>query len=102
MFTDSRQEMESTRSTAPCNLRPYEDESDLQVCLTQNSVVQITLSGPALVLTILAIIAAVQILRPSYTCTLIALAPLPWIIYNEYATDLVSRHLWNLFAKTDV
>jgi hypothetical protein len=63
-------------------------EQDPPICLTQHSVLRITLSGRALVLTILAIIVGVQILQPSLTCTLIALSPLPAIIHNDYVNFL--------------
>jgi hypothetical protein len=52
--------------------------------MTQRSVLHITLTGPALILTILAIIIGIQFVHPSLTCTLIALGPLPWIIHNDY------------------
>lgn len=65
-----------------------ETQANPPVCLTQQSILQITLSGPALVLTILALIAGIQILQPSLTCTLIALSPLPAIINNDYRNFL--------------
>lgn len=55
------------------------------MCMSQHDVLQVTLAGPTLVLTILAIIISIHILHPSLTCTLIALSPLPWIIHNDYA-----------------
>lgn len=58
--------------------------ADPPFCVNQQSILQITLTGPALVLTILSIIISIQILHPSLTCTLIALFPLPWIIHNDY------------------
>jgi hypothetical protein len=76
--------MDAARSTAQVVMQTNEDEPEIQVCLTQNSVLQVTLSGPALVLTILSIIISIQIFQPSLTCTLVALAPLPWIIHNDY------------------
>jgi len=59
-------------------------EIDTPICISQSAVLQITLSGPALVFTVIAIIISIQILHPSLTCTLIALSPLPLIIYNDY------------------
>ncbi|PQE06552.1 glutamate-1-semialdehyde -aminomutase protein [Rutstroemia sp. NJR-2017a WRK4] len=56
--------------------------------LTQQEIVQITLSGPALLLTILGIILSINLLQPSHTCTFIALAPIPWFIYNDYRNFL--------------
>lgn len=56
--------------------------------LIQNEILQVTLNGPALLLTILAIIISIQILQPSVTCTLLVLAPLPWIIHNDYINFL--------------
>jgi len=61
-----------------------EVQPDPPICMNQHSVLQITLSGPALVFTIIAIIISIQILHPSLTCTLVALSPLPWIIHNDY------------------
>ena len=61
-----------------------ESKCDAPLCMNQHSVLQITLTGPALVLVILSIIVSIQILHPSLTCTLIALSPLPWIIHNDY------------------
>ncbi|KAF8865438.1 hypothetical protein BDZ45DRAFT_411788 [Acephala macrosclerotiorum] len=52
--------------------------------LVQHDVLEITLHGPTLVLTIIAIIVSIQILQPSFTCTLLAFAPLPWIVRNDY------------------
>jgi len=54
------------------------------ICMTQNPILRITLTGPTLVLTILAIIASIQFVHPSLTCTLIVLAPLPLIIHNDF------------------
>lgn len=62
--------------------------SDHPIPLTQHDVVQVTLSGPGLVVTILLVIIGIQILQPSLTCTLLVLAPLPWIIHNDYANFL--------------
>ena len=56
--------------------------------ITQHSILQITLTGPALVSTILALIISVQVLKPSLTCTLLAVAPLPFVIYNDYENFL--------------
>lgn len=61
---------------------------DTSICMSQNSVLQVTLTGPTLVSTIIAIIISIQILHPSLTCTLIALSPLPWIIHNDYENFL--------------
>ncbi|RAL65205.1 hypothetical protein DID88_001311 [Monilinia fructigena] len=52
--------------------------------LTQQDVIQITLTGPGLILTILGIIISINLFQPSLTCSIIALAPIPWIIYNDY------------------
>lgn len=65
-----------------------EHQSDPPICFTQTSILHITLNGPALVLTILAIITGIQILHPSLTCTLIALSPIPAIIHNDYKNFL--------------
>lgn len=52
------------------------------------AVLRITLTGPALILTVLSIIIGIQILQPSLTCTLIALSPLPAIVHNDYVNFL--------------
>ncbi|KAF7895220.1 hypothetical protein EAF00_007034 [Botryotinia globosa] len=52
--------------------------------LKQQDIIQITLTGPGLVLTILSIIICINLFQPSLTCTIIALAPIPWIVYNDY------------------
>lgn len=62
----------------------YGSNHENQACLTQKAVVQVTLAGPGLILTVLAMIFAIQTLQPSLTCTLIALAPLFFIIHNDY------------------
>ena len=79
----------STTITTQVNVQKLERQSEPTVCLTQNPVLQISLNGPGLVLTILAIIISIHILQPSLTCTLLALAPLPWIIYNDYANFIL-------------
>jgi len=61
---------------------------DSLLCIRQKSVLRITLTGPTLVFTILIIILGVQFAQPSLTCTLVALAPLPWIIRNDYENFL--------------
>jgi hypothetical protein len=58
------------------------------MCLSQPSILHITLSGPGLILTILAIIIGIQILHPSLTCTLVALSPIPAIVHNDYRNFL--------------
>lgn len=58
------------------------------LCLTQHSVMQITLNGPALIVTILGLIISIHLLHPSMTCTILALSPLPWIIHNDYENFL--------------
>ncbi|TVY68959.1 hypothetical protein LSUE1_G008499 [Lachnellula suecica] len=80
--------MEAPQSTMTTQVMFREAEPELipdtMACITQQSVVQITLSGPSLVFAIVAIIISIQILQPSLTCTLLALAPIPWIIHNDY------------------
>jgi len=71
-------------SIAQTVLQQPEIEQDVPICLTQHSVLRITLNGPALVFTILSIIICIQVFQPSLTCTLIALSPLPLIIHNDY------------------
>jgi hypothetical protein len=78
--------MDIACSTTTTHLKIQEPESQLSppISMTQNDILQVTLSGPALVLAVLAIILSIQILQPSLTCTLVALAPIPWIIHNDY------------------
>lgn len=57
---------------------------EIPMGLTQQDVIQITLTGPGLILTILGIIISINLFQPSLTCTIIALAPIPWIVYNDY------------------
>jgi len=49
------------------------------------SILRITLTGPALIITILTIIISVHLLHPSIMATIIALAPIPCVIYNDYS-----------------
>ncbi|KAG4032349.1 hypothetical protein MFRU_007g02550 [Monilinia fructicola] len=64
---------------------PIQDVTlEVPMGLTQQDVIQITLTGPGLILTILGIIISINLFQPSLTCTIIALAPIPWIIYNDY------------------
>ncbi|KAI6709028.1 hypothetical protein B2J93_2498 [Marssonina coronariae] len=58
------------------------------VSIAQHNILQITLGGPGLMLTILAIIVGIHILQPYLTCILLVLAPLPWIIHNDYVNFL--------------
>ncbi|KAH8598730.1 hypothetical protein B0O99DRAFT_614037 [Bisporella sp. PMI_857] len=78
----------STQSTMECLLQPPvspESEDDTpMMCITQHPVLQVTLTGPGLLLAIFGIVVSIQILRPSLTCTLIALSPIPLIVYNDY------------------
>jgi len=78
--------MDIACSTTTTHLKIQEPESQLDppMSLTQHDILQVTLSGPALVLAVLSIIVSIQILQPSLTCTLVALAPIPWIIHNDY------------------
>lgn len=78
--------MEATKSSSTTQvlLQPSDLQPDVTACITQQSVVQITLAGPSLILTIIAIITSIQILRPSLTCTLLAIATVALIVYNDY------------------
>ncbi|TVY58831.1 hypothetical protein LCER1_G001029 [Lachnellula cervina] len=82
--------MEATNSAVATQVITQESDQqpEITACITQQSVVQITLTGPSLVLSIIAIIIGIQILQPSLTCTLLALAPVPWIIHNDYQNFL--------------
>ncbi|KAH8808305.1 hypothetical protein F5884DRAFT_676405 [Xylogone sp. PMI_703] len=59
------------------------------MCPTQHNVVQITLTGPALIGTLLVVILSIQLFHPSLTCTFLALASICWIIYNDYDNFLL-------------
>lgn len=91
MADDSGTEMENlttiTELVAP-QVRKQPKDTNVQKCLTQNSILQITLDGPSIALTTLGLIAAIQFLQPSITCLIVALLPLPWIIYNDYQNFL--------------
>ncbi|KAF4621869.1 hypothetical protein G7Y89_g14476 [Cudoniella acicularis] len=78
----------TTTTTTHVVVQEPEQKLDRSISLTQQQVIQITLTGPSLVLTIISIIIGIQILQPSLTCTLIALAPIPWIIHNDYLNFL--------------
>ncbi|KAL2067068.1 hypothetical protein VTL71DRAFT_1492 [Oculimacula yallundae] len=77
-----------TATTTHVLVQEFGDESDPPKAPTQHDILQIALNGPALLLTILATILAIQVLQPSLTCTLLALAPLPWIVHNDYVNYL--------------
>ncbi|XMA13682.1 hypothetical protein WAI453_006473 [Rhynchosporium graminicola] len=77
----------TTTTTHVLDQKP-EYEVDISKVMTQNDILRITLNGPALFLTIMAMILAIQVLKPSLTCILLALAPFPWIIHNDYVNFL--------------
>jgi len=79
----------TTNTLTQVIMQEPESQPDHPLCLTQHAILRVTLSGPSLVLTILAIIVSIQVLQPSLTCTLVALAPLPFIIYNDYDNFLL-------------
>jgi len=66
-----------------------QESQDVQLCPTQHNVLQITLTGPALIGTIIVVIISVQLFHPSLTCTLIALALICWVIHNDYDNFLL-------------
>jgi len=76
--------MSFTQQTTAHAMVQEPETSDSPMCMTQSPVLRITLTGPTLVFTILAIIVSIQFVHPSLSCTLVALAPLPWIIHNDY------------------
>jgi len=82
--------MEASKSAMATQVISQEPDQqpEITACITQQSIVQITLNGPSLVFSIIAIIIGIQILQPSLTCTLLALAPIPWIIHNDYQNFL--------------
>ncbi|KAH6724972.1 hypothetical protein BKA61DRAFT_40906 [Leptodontidium sp. MPI-SDFR-AT-0119] len=78
----------TTTTTTQVLIQEPDYQSDIPTSVTQHDILQITLNGPALLLTIVATMLAIQILQPSLTCTLLALAPLPWIVHNDYVNFL--------------
>ncbi|KAN0117247.1 hypothetical protein V8E51_003224 [Hyaloscypha variabilis] len=80
--------MASSTTTTQVLFQEAGTPSDPPMSMTQHSILQITLTGPSLVSAILAIIISIQVLQPSLTCTLLALAPVPFIIYNDYENFL--------------
>lgn len=52
--------------------------------ITQQAILQITLRGPSLVLTIGTIIISIHIMKPAVACGLLILLPLASVIYNDY------------------
>lgn len=81
--------MEPSRSATITQVITKDTEQpEFTACITQQSVVQITLNGPSLIIAIIAIIVGIQVLQPSLSCTLLALSPAPWIIYNDYQNFL--------------
>ena len=76
--------MSFTQQTTAHIIVRQSETSDTPMCVTQNPILRITLTGPTLVFTILAIIVSIQFVHPSLTCALIALLPIPWIIHNDY------------------
>lgn len=58
--------------------------TDSQACISQQDVLKITFSGPGIVLAILTLSISIHILQPSFTCILLVLAPIPWIVYNDF------------------
>lgn len=78
--------MSMAQQTTTTQVIVQQPETPLEppMCLTQHSILRITLTGPALILTILTLIIAIQILQPSLTCTLLVLSTIPWIIHNDY------------------
>lgn len=77
--------MEFSKETQQVVETPYAATS----CVAEtHSILRITLSGPSLVFTICSLILCIHILHPSLTATIIALAPLPYIIHNDYKAFL--------------
>lgn len=63
-------------------------ETQMNLPKSTHSVLQITLSGPSLIGTILGLIACIYLFEPSFTATIIALAPLPLIVINDFKAFL--------------
>jgi hypothetical protein len=49
-----------------------------------NSLLSVTLAGPTLLLTLITLIVSIHLLKPTLTATILALAPLPCIVHNDY------------------
>lgn len=91
MTNDIKAEMETITSvTELLTSQPRRPPkgTDVEKCLTQSALLQITLDGPSIALTILGLVAAIQFFQPSITCMLVVLLPLPWIIYNDFQNFL--------------
>jgi hypothetical protein len=54
----------------------------------QQSILQVTLAGPSLILTLATLVITVHILSPSVMATLFVLMPLPYIINNDFKAFL--------------
>lgn len=80
MEVNKQTQVIETQTQAPYSHARYSTET--------HSIVRITLTGPALVSTVLALILCIHLLHPSLTATIIAVAPLPYIIHNDYKAFL--------------
>ncbi|RDW71999.1 hypothetical protein BP5796_08033 [Coleophoma crateriformis] len=59
-------------------------QSPAHVCLVQQPVLQINLTGKGLVATIASLVFINLVLKQYWTCLMVALAPIPFIVYNDY------------------
>lgn len=59
-------------------------QSSGRECLVQQPVLQINLAGKGLVATIAFLVLLNLMLKQYWTCLMVALAPVPFIVYNDY------------------
>jgi len=77
-------EASTTSTTTEVTTHASSPYTDSQTCISQQDVLKITFTGPGIVLAILTLSISIHILQPSLTCILLVLAPIPWIVYNDY------------------
>jgi hypothetical protein len=79
---------QTTTITTQVVVDGHDSGQEPMVKLSQQQVVQITLSGLNLCLTIFAICISIHFLQPSLACMLLALSPIPLIVYRDYLNFL--------------
>ncbi|KAI9734135.1 MAG: hypothetical protein M1818_006661 [Claussenomyces sp. TS43310] len=71
-----------------CELMSTKSPANTDVTRDKHSALQITLSGPSLIVTIVGLILAIHLLHPSITAMLIALATVQYIVTNDFKAFL--------------
>jgi hypothetical protein len=74
----------STTTTTSLITHDTPFHTDSQACISQQDVLKITFTGQGIVLAILILSISIHILQPSLTCILLIVAPIPWIVYNDF------------------